>query len=271
MHPIKTSTNKFVIGSLQVSRYRKSIVARPLESKLRGSTFQRFASQTFWEPSRNSSKKRVVAWPSAKSKELGQKSCRTKVPWIFWICIPEFCSEFYPNFSRSFRALFPGRRRHTNFTKNHRHFSMPNPQANSEKTSTKVFWSADKVTKGVSKQMGFEMASFLSFEKLVPVCFATCLGSSKTTLLCTQNFKQRDRRRVLFVTLTDEGTPVGEAKPKSARPLALDLSAAFYAAYGFTGAFGRNLCKFTFPQRRRNLRKCLLGHKTYTGVKRAKK
>ena len=49
------------------------------------------------------------------------------------------------------------------------------------------------------------------------------------------------------------------------------LSAAFYAAYGFTGAFGRNLCKFTFPQRRRNLRKSLPDHKTYTGVKRAKK
>ena len=49
------------------------------------------------------------------------------------------------------------------------------------------------------------------------------------------------------------------------------LSAAFYAAYGFTGAFGRNLCKFTFPQRRRNLRKSLLDHKTYTGVKVAKK
>ena len=27
--------------------------------------------------------------------------------------------------------------------------------------------------------------------------------------------------------------------------------------------FGRNLCKFTFPQRRRNLRKSLLDHKTY--------
>ena len=42
-----------------------------------------------------------------------------------------------------------------------------------------------------------------------------------------------------------------------------ELSAAFYAAYGFTGAFGRNLCKFTFPQRRRNLRNSLLDHKTY--------
>ena len=41
------------------------------------------------------------------------------------------------------------------------------------------------------------------------------------------------------------------------------LSAAFYAVYGFTGAFGRKMCKFTFPQRRRNLRKSLLDHKTY--------
>ena len=49
------------------------------------------------------------------------------------------------------------------------------------------------------------------------------------------------------------------------------LSAAFYAAYGFTGAFGRNLCKFTFPQRRRNLRKSLLKTTRPTGVKRAKK
>ena len=35
------------------------------------------------------------------------------------------------------------------------------------------------------------------------------------------------------------------------------LSAAIYAAYGFTGAFRRKKCKFTFPQRRRNLRKFL--------------
>ena len=53
--------------------------------------------------------------------------------------------------------------------------------------------------------------------------------------------------------------------------LGAPLSAAFYAAYGFTGAFGRNLCKFTFPQRRRNLRKSLLFATRPTGVKRAKK
>ena len=51
----------------------------------------------------------------------------------------------------------------------------------------------------------------------------------------------------------------------------LNLSAAFYAAYGFTGAFGRNLCKSTFPQRRRNLRKSLPKTTRPAGVKRAKK
>ena len=54
-------------------------------------------------------------------------------------------------------------------------------------------------------------------------------------------------------------------------PLGSSLSAAFCAAYGFTGAFGRNLCKFTFPQRRRNLRKSLLLTSRPTGVIRAKK
>ena len=53
--------------------------------------------------------------------------------------------------------------------------------------------------------------------------------------------------------------------------MGVDLSAALYAAYGFTGAFGRNLCKFTFPQRQRNLRKSLLKTTRPTCVKRAKK
>ena len=44
-------------------------------------------------------------------------------------------------------------------------------------------------------------------------------------------------------------------KPQKNKGFPCNVSAAFYAAYGFTGAFGRNLCKFTFPQRRRNLRK----------------
>ena len=78
----------------------------------------------------------------------------------------------------------------------------------------------------------------------------------------------------LWQVQRDQERPYAEgtgALPMCKWPHSRDLSAAFYAAYGFTGAFGRNLCKFTFPQRRRNLRKSLLDHKTYTGVKRAKK
>ena len=58
---------------------------------------------------------------------------------------PEFCSEFCPNFSRTFRASFRGRWRPEKFTKNPRHFSMQNSQANTKKLFTKVFWRARKV------------------------------------------------------------------------------------------------------------------------------
>ena len=80
---------------------------------------------------------------------LGQKSCRTKVSRSFGIFVPDFapkfCSEFAPNFSRTFRASFRGRRRPEKFTKNPRHFSMQNSQANTKKIFTKVFWRAAKV------------------------------------------------------------------------------------------------------------------------------
>ena len=42
---------------------------------------------------------------------LGQKSCRTKVPQIFQIFVPNFAPNFAPNFLRSFRASFHGKRR----------------------------------------------------------------------------------------------------------------------------------------------------------------
>ena len=61
---------------------------------------------------------------------------------------PEFCSEFSPNFSRTFCASFRGRRRPEKFTKNPRHFSMQNSQANTKKIFTKFFWRAGKVTLG---------------------------------------------------------------------------------------------------------------------------
>ena len=81
---------------------------------------------------------------------LSQKSCRTKVPQMFSnfrpeFC-PEFCSEFFPNFSRSFLLRFVGDGDRKKFTKNPRLFSTQNPQANSKRKSTKVFWGASKVT-----------------------------------------------------------------------------------------------------------------------------
>ena len=58
---------------------------------------------------------------------------------------PEFCSEFSPNFSRIFRASFRGKRRPEKFTRNPRHLSMQNSQANTRKIFTKFFWRAGKV------------------------------------------------------------------------------------------------------------------------------
>ena len=68
----------------------------------------------------------------------------------------EFCSEFPPNFLRSFHASFCGRRRPEKFTKNPRHFSMQNSQADSKKKFTKCFWRAVKVnnTGSVSLVLG---------------------------------------------------------------------------------------------------------------------
>ena len=50
---------------------------------------------------------------TAKGKEipLGQKSCRTKIPRIFRIVIPNFAPNFAPDFLRSFCASFRGKRR----------------------------------------------------------------------------------------------------------------------------------------------------------------
>ena len=53
--------------------------------------------------------------------------------------------------------------------------------------------------------------------------------------------------------------------------LFMHLVRRFTQRMDLRGAFGRNLCKFTFPQRRRNLRKSLLNHTRPTGAKRAKK
>ena len=69
---------------------------------------------------------------------LGQKSCRTKVPRIFRIFVPDFAPNFAPNFSRIFRASFQGKQRPEKIHQNPRHFSMQNSQANMRKKKGKI-------------------------------------------------------------------------------------------------------------------------------------
>ena len=70
---------------------------------------------------------------------LGQESRRTKVSRIFRIFVPNFTPNFAPNFPRIFRGLFVlrfvGDGDQKKFTKNPRHFSMQNSQANMKKYS----------------------------------------------------------------------------------------------------------------------------------------
>ena len=82
--------------------------------------------------------------------------------------------------------------------------------------------------------------------------------------------KQQEQQGPCTTTMTTIIIAIGEDERETT-----DRSCYYgrrrHAAYGFTGAFGRNLCKFTFPQRRRNLRKSLPKTTRPTGVKRAKK
>ena len=82
---------------------------------------------------------------------LGQKSYRTKVPRIVWIVDPKLSPNSAPIIPRIFWGrfvlCFPEKGDHWKFTKNPCHFSIPNPQANSTKKSTRVFWRAGKVKK----------------------------------------------------------------------------------------------------------------------------
>ena len=80
---------------------------------------------------------------------LGQKSCRTKFPRIFWIFVPNFARillRIFLEFSRIFRASIRGKPRPEKITENPRHFSMQNSQPNTKKIFTKCFWRAGKVT-----------------------------------------------------------------------------------------------------------------------------
>ena len=63
--------------------------------------------------------------------------------------VPSFAPNFAPNFPRIFRGLFAlrfvGDGDQKKITKNPRHFSMQNSQANTKKTFTKFFWKVHKV------------------------------------------------------------------------------------------------------------------------------
>ena len=84
-------------------------------------------------------------------KVLGQESCKTEVSRIFRIFVPNSAPNFVPNFPRIFRGLFVlrflGNGDLKKFTKNPRHFSMQNSQANTKKLFTKFFWQSKKVAK----------------------------------------------------------------------------------------------------------------------------
>ena len=100
-------------------------------------------------------------WGCSKTscKKLGQKSCRTKVSRIFRIFVPNFAPNFAPNFPRIFRGLFVlrfvGNGAQKKLTKNPRHFSMQNSQANTKTLFTKFFWRAGKVTKKLRAHFSF--------------------------------------------------------------------------------------------------------------------
>ena len=95
---------------------------------------------------------RVCPWDKpglSRDNPLGQERRRTKVSRIFRIFVPNFAPNFAPNFPRIFRGLFVlrfvGDGDQKKFTKNPRHFSMQNSQANMKKIFTKFFWGAGKV------------------------------------------------------------------------------------------------------------------------------
>ena len=81
-------------------------------------------------------------WRKSLRLLLGQESCRTKVSRIFRYFVPNFAPNFAPNFPRIFPGLFAlrfvGDGDQKKFTKNPRHFSMQNSQANPKKKIHKI-------------------------------------------------------------------------------------------------------------------------------------
>ena len=109
--------------------------------------------EPFENPSRRCRNRRCVRLPGA-FKFLSQKSCRTKVPRIFRIFVPNFAPNFAPEFSPEFFEEFScfvswETETRKKFTKNPRLFSMQNSQANTKKIFTKCFWRAGTVINSV--------------------------------------------------------------------------------------------------------------------------
>ena len=89
----------------------------------------------------------------------GQNSCRTKASRIFRSSVPNFAPNFALNFPRIFwgvlvlRLVGNGDQKKKKITKNPRHLSMQNSQANSKNKSTKVFWRAGKATLSTTRSV----------------------------------------------------------------------------------------------------------------------
>ena len=70
---------------------------------------------------------------------LGQKSCRTNVPQIFRVFVPNFAPSFAPDSARFFEEFSCFISSETEIlTKNLHHFSVQNSQTNSQRNSTEV-------------------------------------------------------------------------------------------------------------------------------------
>ena len=129
---------------------------------------------------------------------LGQKSCRTKVPRIFRISVPNFAPNFAPNFPRILRGLFVlrfvGDGDQKKFTKNPRHFSMQNSPGKHEKIFTKFFWRAGKLT-------CWQNSEGSTVQKMLHVLFDS--GISHVTARCTcQNVQPKTFANGYYVLIT---------------------------------------------------------------------
>ena len=80
-----------------------------------------------------------------RSEKLQNESCSRNFR-IFGLIFSRIFLRIFPKFSRIVRALFPRKRRPEKIhNKKRRPFSMPNPQANTTKIFTRIFWRAGKV------------------------------------------------------------------------------------------------------------------------------